>query len=64
MRDAALYGRTEEALVRIVIPIAGRNDADIKQSIAEADELSNALVPTLVTEVRKAMPSSPSEKAS
>ena len=64
MRDAALYGRTEEALVRIVIPITGRSDADMKQSIGKADALSKTLVPALVMEVRKALPSSPTEKAS
>lgn len=60
MRDAALYGRTEEALVRIVLPITGRNDAELRASIAKADALSKRLVPTLVSDVRRAMPESPS----
>jgi EpsI family protein len=61
MRDAAVYGRTEEALVRIVLPIVGRNDAELNVSIAKADAISRALLPTLVADVRKAMPASPSE---
>lgn len=64
MRDAALFGRTEEALVRIVLPIAGRSDAEVKAAIARADELSKTLVPSLITEVRAALPASPSEQAS
>lgn len=61
MRDAAVYGRTEEALVRIVLPIAGRSDAELNASIAKADAMSKSLVPALIADVRKAMPASPSE---
>lgn len=61
MRDAALYGRTEEALVRIVLPVTSRSEEELRASIAKADQLSATLVPTLVSDVGRAMPESPSE---
>jgi EpsI family protein len=49
VRDAVLRGRTEEALVRIVVELHG-------DDVAEADRIAQAVVPTLVHEVRAVMP--------
>lgn len=51
LRDAALYGRTEEALVRIVVRI-GKSD----QEIAAADKLALELGGELVSQVDKVLP--------
>lgn len=50
LRDAALHGRTEEALLRIIIPIQ-QNDP------AQADRLAELAVPQLVTEMHQILPS-------
>jgi EpsI family protein len=61
MHDAALYGRTEEALVRIVVPIdpaavrAGRTGP----AYAAADSLASRVAGELIPAVTKAMPVSP-----
>ena len=60
LRDAALYGRTEEALVRIVIPVKrsvgdkppSNNDAAITVADAVAKKVATELAP----EVRKVLP--------
>ena len=49
LRDAVLRGRTEEALVRIVVELKADN-------AAEADRLARAVVPTLVREVNTVLP--------
>ena len=49
LRDAALRGRTEEALVRIVVPIHG-ND------VAMADSLARRLVSPLVADMDRVLP--------
>lgn len=49
LRDAALHGRTEEALVRIVVPIEG-ND------VATADRLARVLVSPLVADMDRVLP--------
>ena len=49
LRDAALHGRTEEALVRIVVPIQG-ND------VATADRLARVLVSPLVADMDRVLP--------
>lgn len=62
MRDAALYGRTEEALVRMVIPLETRTDntpAHVKVEIARADSLAFSLAPRLAREVAAALPPAP-----
>jgi EpsI family protein len=48
-RDAALHGRTEEALVRIVVPVHG-ND------VAAADRLAQTLVSPLVADMDRVLP--------
>ena len=63
MRDAALYGRTEEALVRIVVPLnvgKERTQEQIRQAIAGADSLVMTLAPRLARETAKVLPPAPS----
>lgn len=49
LRDAALYGRTEEALVRIVVPVVG-------EDVAASDRTALSVAPTLVTDVDRVLP--------
>jgi EpsI family protein len=49
LRDAATRGRTEEALVRVVVPISGDN-------VATADSVARDLVPTLVASMDQVLP--------
>jgi EpsI family protein len=49
LRDAALHGRTEEALVRIVVPLRGID-------VAAADSLARGLVSSLVTDMDRVLP--------
>ena len=48
LRDAALYGRTEEALVRIMVPV--------RTTIADADALALQLAAPLVADVYRVLP--------
>jgi len=62
MRDAALYGRTEEALVRLVVPLrtgVDRTQENIRAEILRADSLAQALAPRLAREVTAALPRAP-----
>jgi EpsI family protein len=62
MRDAALFGRTEEALVRIVVPLDTRKDRTqerIKAEIARGDSIANSLATRLAQEVNAALPKAP-----
>ena len=62
MRDAALHGRTEEALVRLVIPLHTRTNREpeyIKSEIARADSIALAIAPRLAKEVAAALPGTP-----
>ena len=62
MRDAAMFGRTEEALVRLVIPIHTQNDRSqehIRAEILRADSLAISLAPRLAREVAAALPAPP-----
>jgi len=62
MRDAALYGRTEEALVRLVVPLRTQRDRSqehIRAEILRADSLANLLAPRLSREVALALPTAP-----
>jgi EpsI family protein len=49
LRDAALRGRTEEALVRIVVPVNG-ND------VAHADSVATSVVSPLVADMKRVLP--------
>lgn len=61
LRDAALYGRTEEALVRIVVPVDGRGgSAAVRSRYAQADSLAGAVAVQLVGQVNTVIPKSPS----
>ena len=62
MRDAALYGRTEEALVRLVVPLTvdkERTQEQIRRAIAGADSLVMTLAPRLARETAKVLPPAP-----
>lgn len=62
MRDAALYGRTEEALVRLVIPLRPgkeRTQEQIRAEITKADSMAAALAPRLARETAAALPAAP-----
>lgn len=62
LRDAALHGRTEESLVRMVIPLDTRRDRSpdiVKREIAKADSLALELAPRLAREVSAVMPKAP-----
>jgi EpsI family protein len=55
LRDAARYGRSEEALVRVVVPIpreAGRADG-----ISKAEEIARAAAAELIPRVEQVLPS-------
>ena len=49
LRDAALHGRTEEALVRIVVPVTGTD-------VGQADQLARKIAPTLVADLDRILP--------
>lgn len=59
LRDAALEGRTEEALVRIVVPVAvhARGKGKVLDDLAApADSLATAVARTMIPEVFRALP--------
>jgi EpsI family protein len=63
MHDAALYGRTEEALVRIVVPLDVRKlqqSAGAPPNYAAADSLATRVARTLIPTVTRALPTPPS----
>ena len=51
LRDAALEGHTEEALVRIIVPVDPSDTAQKK-----AEQLAQQIAPRLLDEVRKVLP--------
>jgi EpsI family protein len=57
LRDAALLGHTEEALVRIVLPIDPRLGDEAAQ-LAKADSLGTQMATRLIDEVGRVLPSS------
>jgi EpsI family protein len=61
LHDAALYGRTEEALVRIVVPIDMRQlqSAGPQVTYAAADTLATRVARTLIPTVTHALPPAP-----
>lgn len=62
IRDAAVFGRTEEALVRLVVPLRTQTDRTqehIRAEILRADSLATSLAPRLATEVEAALPVAP-----
>lgn len=62
LRDAALEGHTEEALVRIVVPVD--RDAEGRSDYAAADSLGSRIAVQMITDVARVLPtSSPSVMA-
>jgi EpsI family protein len=62
MRDAAVFGRTEEALVRLVVPLITRENRTpehVRAEIARADSLATSLAPRLAQEVSATIPAAP-----
>jgi EpsI family protein len=51
LRDKALRGRSEEALVRIVVPFKG--------AVAEADSLATKVAVALIPEIERGLPAFP-----
>lgn len=58
LRDAALSGRTEEALVRIIVPVTEN------EPVNRADAVLTAIAPTLMSEVDRVLPRSNSHTSS
>lgn len=57
LRDAALRGRTEEALVRIVVPLERVADVSREQhSVLEADSIANSVAVQLNAKVERVLP--------
>jgi EpsI family protein len=57
LRDAALAGHTEEALVRVVVPVApGRDSVSRAQSLASADSIGESISRRLAKEVDRVLP--------
>lgn len=62
LRDAALHGRTEETLVRIVVPVAMTRVTDTvgtRRAIAAADSVATRVGRTLVGVVQQVLPAAP-----
>lgn len=60
LRDAAVYGRTEEALVRIVVPVDPRRQtAAGKPDYTRPDSLATAVAAQLVPAVARVVPAAP-----
>lgn len=64
LRDAALLGHTEEALVRVVVPVnipaGGKSDSVVVQrALAEADTTGAQIAARLISEVTRVLPATP-----
>src|SRR5665213_2886496 len=57
LKDAAFKGHTEEALVRIVIPLDAADSTE-----ALADQLGTKIAPTLINQVRSVLPADASTR--
>ena len=58
LRDAAFRGHTEEALVRVVVPVvatSGRGEA-LETGIARASELGESIASRLISDVSRVLP--------
>lgn len=59
LRDAALHGRTEEALVRIMVPVQrtrSMSESALHDAQRQADELARSVAQRLVPEVERVLP--------
>jgi EpsI family protein len=54
LRDAALKGHTEEALVRLVVPVPVGSDRRL--DVARAEQLGSSLAPRLMNDVEQVLP--------
>jgi EpsI family protein len=64
LRDAAMMGRSEEALVRIVVPVSrATGDSAQAAAVAKADSLAASLAARLITDVDRALPKRSAEIA-
>jgi EpsI family protein len=59
LRDAALEGHTEEALVRVIVPVAPSDSMQVG-----ADELAQKVAPRLLDEVSKVLPTGVTKQSS
>ncbi len=63
LKDAALLGRTEESLVRIVVPLprvtANKSASEQDADVIKADELSRTIAVQLETAVQRVLPKRP-----
>ena len=57
LKDAATSGRSEEALVRLVLPLPASGDPQLPVAIASADSLARATVATFVPSLAHVLPS-------
>jgi len=57
LRDAAIFGRTEEALVRVIVPVEMANASSAEESYRRASEIGDRVAATLIREVNRIMPS-------
>jgi len=68
LRDAALLGHTEEALVRVVVPInapaGARDSVSLDRAFAEADAMGEQIAVKLIGEVTRVLPATPAEARS
>jgi EpsI family protein len=68
LRDAALLGHTEEALVRVVAyvnpPGGSKDSASVERAFAEADARGAAIAGKLIGEVTRVLPTTPAEARS
>lgn len=61
LRDAALRGHTEEALVRVVVPVQasiGTPSRDLEAVMADASELGRVIATRMIDEVNRVLPRS------
>jgi EpsI family protein len=59
LRDAAFLGHTEEALVRVVVPVTrapGGKESDAEAAIAQADSVGAAVATQLLASVSRVLP--------
>jgi EpsI family protein len=60
LRDAAIHGRTEEALVRIVVPLERADTRrEPQRAYARADSLLQSLATQLIPNVERVLPTAP-----
>jgi EpsI family protein len=60
LRDAALYGRTDEALVRVIVPVDTRRDGSADPaSLAHADQVAREAGERLLAQVARVLPPGP-----